>query len=88
MYSIFSMDFDVIKLDRSLLYAAEETEEGKVILRSSAQMIHDLKRKVVVIGVEKETQLTEVNNLPVDYLQGNYFAAAETREELESRHVL
>ena len=88
MYSIFSMDFDLIKLDRSLLYAAEENEEGKVVLRSSAQMIHDLRRKVVVIGLEKEDHLTEIASLPVDYLQGNLFSAAETKEELAERNVL
>lgn len=88
MYSIFSMDFDLIKLDRSLLYSAEESEEGKVVLKSSAQMIHDLNRKVVVIGLEKEAHLAEVATFPVDYLQGNYFSAAETKEELAARNVL
>ncbi len=88
MYSIFSMDFDLIKLDRSLLYAAEENEEGKVVLQSSAQMIHELKRKVVVIGIENEKHLEEIKSLPVDYLQGNYFSPAQTKEELEGRGVL
>ncbi|MBQ6441627.1 MAG: EAL domain-containing protein [Lachnospiraceae bacterium] len=87
MYSIFSMDFDLIKLDRSLLYAAQESEEGRVVLRSSAQLIHDLKRKVVVIGVETEEQLEETKTFPVDYFQGHYFSGAETREELEERDV-
>lgn len=88
MYSTFSMDFDLIKLDRSLLYAAEESEEGKVVLRSSAQMIHDLNRKVVVIGIENESHLEKIRSLPVDYLQGNYFSAAQTKEELEGIRVL
>lgn len=88
MYSTFSMDFDLIKLDRSLLYAAEESEEGKVVLRSSAQMIHDLNRKVVVIGIENERHLEKIRSLPVDYLQGNYFSAAQTKEELEGIRVL
>lgn len=88
MYSTFSMDFDLIKLDRSLLYAAQDSEEGRVVLQSSVQMIHDLKRKVVVIGIENERHLAEIQSLPVDYLQGNYYSAAQTKEELESMVVL
>ncbi len=85
MYSIFSMDFDLIKLDRKVLYAAETSEEGRVILKSNAKMIHALHRKVVAIGVETKEQMSLVQHFPVDYVQGNYLSPAETRQELIDR---
>lgn len=88
MYSIFSMDFDLIKMDRNLLYAAEESEEGRIVLESSARMIHELHRKVVVIGVETREQLAEIRSFPVDYVQGNYLSPAESPDELRMRSVI
>lgn len=85
MYSIFSMDFDLIKMDKNVLYTAQTSEEGRVILRSNAKMIHALHRKVVVIGVETKEQMSMLQYYPVDYVQGNYLSPAETKQELMER---
>lgn len=85
MYSIFSMDFDLIKIDRNLLYSAEKSEKGRVILESNIRMVRALHRKVVVIGVETEDQLRLLRHFPVDYIQGNILSAAESKEDLMER---
>lgn len=82
MYAIFGMDFDMVKLDKSLLYAAEESKEGQIVLESSVRLVSELNRRVVVIGVETGQQLSLVKNLPVNWVQGNYFAGTLSRSEL------
>ncbi len=74
MRSIFSLDFDVIKIDKSILWSAEESELGKIILENSVRMIRQMKREILVEGVETEQQIALLTKLSVDYLQGYYFS--------------
>ena len=74
MEGIFSLDFDVIKIDKTILWNAENDKRGKVILENTVKMIHDLDCKVLIEGVESEKHLNTLKKLNVDYLQGFYFA--------------
>ncbi|SOB91414.1 EAL domain-containing protein [Pseudobutyrivibrio ruminis] len=74
MEGIFSLDFDVIKIDKTILWNAENDKRGKVILENTVKMIHDLDCKVLIEGVESEKHLNMLKKLNVDYLQGFYFA--------------
>lgn len=72
--SIFSLDFDVIKIDKSILWGAYENELGMTILENTVRMIQQMKRKILVEGVETKEQKTLLENLKVDYMQGFYFS--------------
>ena len=72
--SIFSLNFDVIKIDKSILWAADEGEIGMTILTNTINMIKQMKRKIVVEGVETENQIHLLEKLGVDYQQGFYFS--------------
>ncbi len=72
--SIFSLDFDVVKIDKSILWAAEKGELGMTILTNSINMIRQMKKKIVVEGVETESQIKLLESLGVDYQQGFYFS--------------
>lgn len=72
--SIFSLDFDVVKIDKSILWAAEKGELGMTILTNSINMIRQMKKKIVVEGVETESQIHLLEKLGVDYQQGFYFS--------------
>lgn len=72
--SIFSLDFDVVKIDKSILWAAEKGELGMTILTNSINMIKQMKKKIVVEGVETESQIALLEKLGVDYQQGFYFS--------------
>ena len=72
--SIFSLDFDVVKIDKSILWAAEKGELGMTILTNSINMIKQMKKKIVVEGVETESQIKLLESLGVDYQQGFYFS--------------
>ena len=72
--SIFSLDFAVIKIDKSILWGAEENKLGMTILENTIRMIQQMKRKILVEGVETKEQKEMLEKLRVDYLQGYYFS--------------
>ena len=74
MESIFSLDFDVVKIDKSILWSAEKGGVGKIILESSVHMLQKMQRKILVEGVETQTQIDMLRELGVDYLQGYFFS--------------
>lgn len=79
--ALASMNLDCIKIDKSILWEAEKSEIGKILLENSIRMIHQLKKKILVEGVETEEQLKRLQSLGVDYLQGFYFSRPVPREE-------
>lgn len=74
MRAIFMLDFDVVKIDKSILWSAEKSELGKIILENSVNMIKQMKREILVEGVETQDQLDMLSELSVDYLQGYLFS--------------
>ena len=79
--SIFMLDFDVVKIDKSILWSAEESELGKIILENSVRMIKQMRREILVEGVETKQQLEMLNKLSVDYLQGYFFSKPIPKSE-------
>ena len=74
MQSFFELDFDIIKIDKSILWAAQKEGTGKAILENSARMILQIGKKILVEGVETKDQIEMLRPLTVDYLQGYYFS--------------
>lgn len=74
MSAIFSLDLDVIKIDKSILWGAQESELGMIILENSIRMIKQMNRGILVEGVETEEQIKLLEKLGVNYLQGFYFS--------------
>ncbi|MBQ8107581.1 MAG: EAL domain-containing protein [Ruminococcus sp.] len=81
MQSIFSLDFDVIKIDKSILWSAEKSELGRIILENSVNMIQQMNREILVEGVETKAQINMLLKLPVDYIQGFYFSKPIPKSE-------
>ena len=82
MHSLFSLDFDIVKIDKSILWDAEKSERGQIILESCVHMIKQMKRKILVEGVETKEQVEKLGKLGVDYLQGYFFSKPITQKEL------
>ena len=80
--SSFSLDYDSIKIDKSILWGAEKSQKGKTILTNSINMIKQMDKEIVVEGVETDEQIDMLRELPVDYLQGYYFSKPIPRDEL------
>lgn len=75
---IAQADFDLIKLDKSLIWPCFGEEEGidesRIILESSVDMILKLGKDIVAEGVETKEQVDYLTKRGVKYLQGYYFS--------------
>ena len=78
--ALFSLDADVIKIDKSVLWGAEKSERGMVLLESTIKMVRDMHKKTLAEGVETENQIQILKNLGCDYLQGYYFSKPVSEE--------
>ena len=81
MMSIFSLGADVIKIDKSVLWGAEEDELGMVLLKASIDMVRETHKKSLVEGVETEAHIAVLRELGCDYLQGFYFSKPLPKEQ-------
>ena len=81
MQSIFALDFDLVKIDKGILWSAEKNAIGRAILENSVRMIREMRRKILVEGVETEEQIRLLAGLSVDYLQGFYFSKPVPKDE-------
>ncbi len=81
VHSIFSLDVDVIKIDRTILWEAEQTGIGRIIMESSVSMLKRLGKKILISGVESKTQIALASEFGVDYLQGFFFSNPISQNE-------
>jgi EAL domain-containing protein (putative c-di-GMP-specific phosphodiesterase class I) len=71
------LPFDTVKIDKSFLARHGGTHadvEGSVILTSIVSLAHELKRSVVIEGVESERDAQWLRELGCEYAQGFHFA--------------
>ncbi|MCR5251062.1 MAG: EAL domain-containing protein [Lachnospiraceae bacterium] len=87
--SVFSLDFDLVKIDKSILWEVRGNDEenggknkGRVILENSVRMIREMQLKILVEGVETQEQLELLETMDIDYLQGFYFSRPVSKNEL------
>ena len=81
--AIFSLDFDVVKIDKSILWNALRDKAGMTILSGSVRMIQDLGLKVLAEGVETEEHLNLIKKLNVDFLQGYHYSKPIPEDEFK-----
>ena len=82
MHTLYTLDFDIVKIDKSILWDSEMSERGEIILENCVHMIKQMKRKILVEGVETRAHVEKLKNLGVDYLQGYFFSKPITKKEL------
>ncbi len=71
------LPFDTIKVDQSFLRSrndAGKNQDGEVLLKSIIDLARDLKRSVVVEGVETAEQATWLKSNGCKFGQGFYFS--------------
>ena len=74
-----TLPVDTVKIDRSFLARHGGTDidtDGEVVLSSVVSMAHELKRAVVVEGVESEADAQFLARIGCEFGQGFHFAAA------------
>jgi len=72
--SIYEMDFNIVKIDKSILWNSIKSDGYKAILDSNIEILHNLKFKLVCEGVETKEQVDYLKNHNVEYIQGYYYS--------------
>lgn len=71
---ILHMPFQIIKIDKDIIWSAFKDVRAYVILTGIIDMIHKLNIKIVAEGIENKEMVEELTKLNVDYLQGFYYS--------------
>lgn len=71
---LYQMPFQILKIDKSILWSSEKNQKADFTLRSIFDMTNRLGLHVVVEGVETEAQIVKLLKLGCDYFQGYYFS--------------
>lgn len=78
---LINFPFDIVKLDRSLVWAYMKTHKYEPILQHYMPMLHSLGTKIVAEGVETEEMVKALDALGCDYLQGYYYSRPLPKED-------
>ena len=81
VHSLFAMDFDVVKIDKSIFWNSEKSEIGKILLENTVRMVRQMHRGILVEGVETQKQLDMLRDLDVDYIQGYFYSKPIPKDE-------
>lgn len=78
---LINFPFDVVKLDKSLVWAYMSTKKYEPILQHYMPMLHSLGTKIVAEGVETKQMVDALVELGCDYLQGYYYSKPIPEEQ-------
>lgn len=73
---LIQFPFDTLKVDKTFVRKASETNNKSVILRAIVNLAHDLGLSVVAEGAEEESDVLELAQLQCEYVQGYLFGKA------------
>ncbi len=71
---IINTPFQIVKLDKSLLWSAGKNERSRIVLQNTIKMLQEMRLKVVVEGVETKEQKKFLEDQKCDYMQGYFFS--------------
>lgn len=71
---LITYHFNVVKVDKSIVWLAEKNEAAGISLKYTTGMIRELKMDVLAEGVETRNQAEHLKNIGVDYFQGYLYS--------------
>ncbi len=71
---IVDMPVHIVKFDHEMTQAYFQTPKAQFVVQAATNMIHDMNLKIVSEGVETAHQLSVLEGLGIDYIQGYYFS--------------
>ena len=80
-----NMDFEVVKLDKSLLGKGVDNDKARKVISSIIHMAKELNMEVLAEGVETVEELKLLRNLRCDIVQGYFFDKPLPVTEFERR---
>lgn len=79
--TVIHIPFGTVKLDKSLVYAAMNSEKSALAIRNLTRTFKALGMKVIAEGVENEEQKNMVVEFGADQIQGFYYARPMPEDE-------
>lgn len=79
---LISLPMHIVKIDKSILWPAMKDKEAFLILWHTVQMLKELKKKIVVEGVETEEMRKVLSEMGCDYLQGYLFSRPVSGDDI------
>lgn len=71
---LITLPLKIVKIDKSILWPAMESEEAFVILNHTVQMLKELHKEIVVEGIETAEMERVLTEMGCDYLQGYLYS--------------
>ena len=81
------LEFDTLKIDRSLIHSLESEEKNRIILRNVIQMCKELKVSIIAEGVESERQRDILMRLGCLLIQGYLYSKPIPVHEFEKKFM-
>jgi EAL domain-containing protein (putative c-di-GMP-specific phosphodiesterase class I) len=72
------LPIDTFKIDRSFIHNVHNSHRDKVIVKTMAQLAHNLEMQVVAEGVENQLQLDYLHSIGCDKVQGYFYGKPMT----------
>ncbi len=85
--SITEMDFDLIKIDKSIVSTMQHTQKNAILFTGIVRICHEMGVRVVAEGVESAEQVQLLTDMGVDELQGFYYSPAVPVEDFMERYM-
>lgn len=86
--SLFTtINFDILKLDRSLVKTLAQNQKARILIRSLAVICSDLGIKLIAEGVETLEQLDILNELRCNEVQGYLFSKPLPLNDFENKYL-
>ena len=70
---VTSLPIDIVKLDKSFVDEMDDPQMW-IVIKNTVNMLHEMKKDILVEGVEEEKTLNRFLNLGCEYIQGYYFS--------------
>ena len=80
-----NLDFDIIKLDKSLIDTLLSQEKSLKVIKNIVKMAKDLNMSVLAEGVESKNEYALLSELDCDMIQGYLFDKPLSKQEFETR---
>ncbi len=71
---IIGLPLHAIKIDKSIVWSAFNSEKGNITLEFIVRMIKHLNMQIVAEGIENQEQFNKMKELGVDFVQGYHFS--------------
>lgn len=79
--NLIKFPFYTIKLDKSMVWSAMESEKAMCALKHTISMIKEMNNVIVAEGVETKEQALMLTEMGCDYFQGYYYSKPVNKEE-------